>query len=245
MIKIPAKSFVPVIAILLSSIVLTFFLIFPLIARLQDIVDFYEPALNETTPTIHIKDGHIELLGHIPQRITLANGAIIFFDDTVNDSLFDAAPFRSVFIAEHEMRIRNKTRIDTVSFESVTVDDDGTILHPLEIREKLFQYRNKVFAVIAIISVVGVALLVYIMVNFAAGIGIMVDAFSNGPHSFKQMLNLSSILLLSFTIVGIIFQINSFRTIKILIILYLALTGVLVYITTFLGRRFYDLADKK
>jgi hypothetical protein len=243
MIKIPAITIVPVLAILLSSVVLTFFLILPILTWMQDFVDFYEPALNETTPTIHIKDGHIELEGHVPQQITLADGAIIFFDSTIVDTLFDSAPVRSVFIAEQEMRYKTKSGVDTLSFANIKVDDDETILDPLQVREKLFQYRDKIFTIISIIAVLCVAFVVYIVVNFAAGIGFMVDAFMSGPHTFKQMLNLSSILLLLFIFIGIIFQIDSFRSIKFLILIYLVLTGVLVYVNTILTKKIENPAE--
>jgi hypothetical protein len=245
MIRIPSKTIVPILSILLNSIVLTYFLILPLLTWLQDIVDFYEPALNETTPTIHIKDAHIEFEGSIPQQITLADGAIIFFDKTVNDSLIEAAPPRSVFIAEEELRFKTKKAvIDTVTFENIKVDEDKVVLDPIKVREKMLQYRTKVFAIIAIIAVIGMALMVYLPVNFAAGVGLMVDAFTNGPNSFKQMLNLSSILLLFVVLIGIIFRLGSFRSIKILALCYVVLTGVLIYAYTSLASQVNKMADK-
>ncbi len=237
MIKIPAKTFIPILSIVISSLILTFFLILPLLTWLQDIVDFYEPALNETTPTIVLKNGYIEFKGQIPQQITLADGVIIFFDKVVNDSLLQAAPVRSVFIAEYEMQIKTKQNIQTITFDNIKSDDDDVILEPLKVREKLLRYRTKIFVVISIVSVFFVTLFVFLLVFFAAGVGLMVDTFSNGPHTFKQMLNLSAPLLLVFILIGIIFQLVTFSDIKLMILLYILFTGVFVFLNTYLVSR--------
>lgn len=231
MIKIPSKSLIPILSILISSIVLGYLLIQPMLNRLEYYVDYYAAALNETTPIIHVKEGYIEFEGHIPQQITLADGAKIFFDTTMNDSLLEASPARSVFISETEMKIKGKNDLKAFSFENIK-SDDNDVLEPLKLKEKIYHYRNKIFTALTIANVFITILFLFLLINFAAGIGIMVDAFMNGPHTFKQTLNIAGILLLLFTLVGIIFQLGSFQYIKYMILSYLVLSGVLVYVNT-------------
>ena len=212
---------------------LSVYVVIPLMQRLDEYVELYEPALNETTPTIHVLDSRIEFEGHIPQQIILADSVQVLFDTVVNDSLFQTTPARSVFIAEDKICLKKEDDIDVLALENINID--SLVLRPLEVKKKLHQFRTLTYVIVAFMSVVFLFLIVLLVANFGAGIGIMIDAFANGPHTFKELLNVASLVLLFVILFWIIFSSGTLKNIKLALVIYFVLIAAFVYLNTLLS----------
>ena len=70
MIKLSDKKRYSLIPTFIGALIVSLYITIPLLQKIQNIVDFYEPVLNETTPTLKLHEGGIEFEGHIPQSIT-------------------------------------------------------------------------------------------------------------------------------------------------------------------------------
>lgn len=226
-----------IIPILASAVILSTSILIPLLGRLQHFVDFYAPVLNETTPTILLGDGKLDFEGHIPQRIELANGVEVFFAETVNDSLFQLSPPNSVFISKEEIWLKRTNEIKKFSLAEVQLDDEPLILRPLQLKEKLLRLRNAVFVILSVTSILAFILILVLLAYFGAGIGIMIDAFQNGPHTFAELLNWSSIFLLICALLWIIFASGTFHSIGYFFILHIGIMIAFVYLRLFSARR--------
>mgnify|MGYP006285092849 CR=1 FL=1 len=150
MVKLPTQKRYAILPIVAGSILWTIFVVMPILNYLQSLVDFYEPILNETTPTIHLYDGRIEFQGSIPQKITLANDVEVFFDSTFNDSAFQQSPVRSVFISSQTIHVKTKNETKTYSLDDIEVDSEPLVLEPLQVKEILRKYRDIAFVIISI-----------------------------------------------------------------------------------------------
>ena len=236
MVKLPTQKRYAILPIVAGSILWTIFVVMPILNYLQSLVDFYEPILNETTPTIHLYDGRIEFQGSIPQKITLANDVEVFFDSTFNDSAFQQSPVRSVFISSQTIHVKTKNETKTYSLDDIEVDSEPLVLEPLQVKEILRKYRDIAFVIISITGFFAVLVACTLIALFGAGIGIMVDAFSSGPFQFGALLNLSSLFLLAASLVWIIFGFESFADFKTVVIFYFIIFITFVYLTILLRR---------
>ncbi|MBN1466300.1 DUF1189 family protein [candidate division KSB1 bacterium] len=237
MIKLFQQKRFSIFSILVSTVIVAVFISLSLMGRLQHFVDFYEPVLNETTPTIILDDGEITFEGNIPQRIELANGVEVFFAETVNDSLFQLSPVNSVFIAKKEIWHKRSDDIKKYSLEGVRMDDGPLRLQPLQVKEKLRGLRTTAFLILLVTSIVFLFLIFMVLAYFGAGVGIMIDAFQNGPHSFAELLNWSSIFLLICALLWIIFTSRTFHSIGYFFLLHIGIMIAFVYLRLFSARQ--------
>ncbi|MBN1560308.1 DUF1189 family protein [candidate division KSB1 bacterium] len=226
-------SIIPIVA---TTVILSVYIIIPLLQRLDHYVDLYEPVLNDTTPTIILQDGKIEFEGNIPQHIELASGVEVFFAEIVNDSLFQLAPVNSVFISSQEIWHKRSDGIKKYDLQQMQIDDEPLVLQPLQLREKLHRLRNTVFVILIVTLMVGLFLILVVLAYFGAGVGIMIDAFQNGPYSFAELLNWSSIFLLLCALLWIVFTSGTVQYVGYAIIAHVTIMIVFVHVRLFARR---------
>lgn len=238
MVKLSSKKRYAIIPLLIGTLLIAIFKILPLVQYIDKLIDLYEPVLDEKLPIVQFYDGRIDIEGELPHKVTLENGAYVLFDSIYNDSLFKDLPATSLFISERDIRIKTKAEIVRLSLDKIILEDKGEsmVLEPLRLREKIQRYRNLAIIIIdaalfflIAMSLTGIALL-------AAGIGFMIDAFTQGAFTFGELLNFASFTLLFFIFLWIIFGSNSMTVLKIFVIFYFAIMTAFVYLRVFIKR---------
>lgn len=238
MLRLSPKKRYALIPVFFGTLLITVFTILPLVHSITNLIDMYEAVLNEQLPILRLYDGRIDMEGKLPQKIILENGTYVVFDTTYNDSLFRDLPANSLFISERDIRIKIKAEILTWSLDKIRIGekDEPLLLEPSKMREKIQKYRNLTLIIIGVAIFFIVAMSLISITFFAAGIGFMIDAFTQGAFSFGELLNLAAFILLFVIFLWIIFGSNSITTFKIFIIFYFAIMTAFVYLRVLLKR---------
>jgi hypothetical protein len=215
------KSYLSFLIMLLCTLFLFIIAIMPLVHKISDSVKLYYPVLESAAPTIYLDDHKLKLEGEIPQTIQLENGVTIFFDAQVNDSLLNNSPAGSVFIAENAVKIKTRSQLREIRYDKIKVDKEPLIIEPLKIKSLIDRLLSAILLITSIVLIVLVFLILYLAAVLSAGIGLMIDAFRNGPNSFTYYLNLAGLVMLAFIFINFLFGIKVFPYLKIVLISYL------------------------
>lgn len=222
MLKLLNKSSFSLLIILLCTLLLFIAAILPLAHKISNYAKLYYPLLEPTTPTIYLYDHELRLEGEIPKTIQLENGVTIFFDVQVNDSLLNGSPVGSIFIGEDAVKIKTLKELREIRYDKIKVDQAPLIIEPLKVKSLVDRLLSFILLSISLIFTILVFLLAYLVAVLSAGIGLMIDAFRDGPNSFTFYLNLAGVVMLAFILLNFLFGINVFPHWKIVLPAYLA-----------------------
>ncbi len=237
MIKLSDKKRISLLILIVSSLLLTAFYSVPFSRQLFSWLDLLDPVFNEKTPVIVLKNGSLEFDGQIPFRIALENNIRIVFDETADDSvLADARPY-SIFIATDSILFKSKKEIKRIPIEDIEIEKESVRISPVKVGRFLHKFSPLIIAAVGASFFLTLVLIFYLIALAAAGVGIMVDAFSNGPYSFGHLLNSSSLLLFLFSVIWVLFGFATIWQLRTLIIAYFLIFVTLVYWTIRSSRR--------
>jgi hypothetical protein len=207
--------------LLFCSLVLFLITILPLVHKINHKIEIYTPLLKADTPTIHLFNHRLKLNGEIPKTIELANGIMVYFDVQVNDSLINASPAGSVFIAEDAIKIKTKTEIKEFNCSEIEIDKEPIIIEPLKVKGVINSLSSIIMVITGLLFTTFTFMLLYLAVAFSAGIGLMIDTFRDGPYSFTFFMSLSSLFLLAFILAYFLLNIKALLSLKIFALIYL------------------------
>lgn len=216
-------------AIVLAALFLDIFEIFPIGSKIVDIIKLYRPILNTDTPTLTLENGGLKIEGNIPSQIHIENGIFCYFDSTFNDTVFKSSPKNSLFITPQSVYIQKEDSVKVIDLSNIQLDKPLEI-NPDRIASAIDSWL-KIFLVVFFIIGVIVSLFLLLLISFfGAGFGTMIDAFKNGPFSFKNLFCFSSFFTLLMVIIWIIIGFSTFSQFKFYLLAHYLIFCGLVYL---------------
>jgi len=190
-------------------------LILPHLTRAFRYLHLYYPALTEQTPTLLLYDHKLDFIGHVPAVIELDKKIRLFFGTQPNDSLYNSSAVGSLYFDSQVIKIKFRHKVHEINFDHVNVNDEEPLeIKPVAIRKLIDKFaRFTVFFIILVIFP-ALLLLVHLFALFLAGMGLMFDAFRNGPFAFIEYLGLASSFIFIFVLALSVIGIPSFQALK-------------------------------
>ena len=217
--------------ILACSCMIAAFYGFSCFGEMSSTLELLGPVFDEKTPVVILQSGSIEFDRPVPYHLTLENGVEIFFDETADDSVFAGTRPYSLFIAKDQILFKTKKEIKKIAVDDIEIEKEPFEVNPVRAGRFLHKFFPLIFAVAVLLSFLALFLIFYLIAAIAAGMGIMIDAFSNGPYSFGALLNGSSLLLLLFSLIWLLFGLSTIEHLRLLLIAYFFIFTMLVYST--------------
>jgi hypothetical protein len=171
--------------------------------------------------TVIIDDNTVSLEGKVPSIIELESGNAVLLHTEPDTLLLKTYPNPSFLVTEFALFYRGASKITVYSFEdsNIRIEDQRLELTPQVLRSKLDRHLVPFLTILAIVSIVLFFLVLLSLALFAAGIATVIDAFTNGPFTYLQFYNLSSLAL--FLLVSVIVILLRLRQLQAIQVLYL------------------------
>lgn len=214
-----------------SAVILSFFIFRPILHQVYSVVDLYYQSLQADTPTVKLYHHRLEFDGVIPTTIRQENGVTLFFDHQANDSLLAASATWSVYIAQDFIKIKTPAKIRELPINQISVEDnEPLVLEPLKLKRLIARFLTLLKWGGGLLVAVSTLAMLYLIAAISAGIGLMIDAFRNGPNDFTFYFGLGAVLVLIYTVLRVVVPANvPFRlTALSYLIVYLALSYLIV-----------------
>ena len=232
--KLARKNFLFPLLLFVNTVII--FLVWerPTINSTLYFIDLYRSALREPMPDITFLKRGIRLVGELPVVIHLRDSVDVIFDQQADSLQLLSRKKGSILIRDDYLFYRTESGVRTFALESITIDSVRT-MSPDQLRRKVDKYYIPAVTAIYVATIV-MSLLAILLINlFGAGIGVIVDAFTEGPFSYRQMLNVAGFLL--FLWIALLAGLHAFLPIgRYLAVLFLAGYFVSVAVVVRLGR---------
>ena len=191
--------------------------ILPFTRQLHHFIQLYSPVLDSDIPQLTLAEHELRIRGDLPKIVELENDVQVIFHEEIIDSLFADVPAQSVYISSRHLWYKTATDTIKLSFESIQAEEDSVQIQPAKIKGFLNRYSSLIIWGMPIVLFPFSLLLFYLISLFFGGIGIMIDAFQNGPYSFSIYLNLGSLVVFLFLILWFGLQLSSATHLAILV----------------------------
>lgn len=230
---IPQNNKKPVILILLIVQIGIVFFVWgqPALRSLLSTTELIRTALKGPVPTITLLSKGISLEGQLPTRIHLRDNIWLIFDTSADSTeLLSCAP-RSIWLSNDRLLYRTKEGVRSFDLNKITSDAPPKTFTGKEIRDKFEKYYRPGKTLIFVLSVFTALIFLFLLVLIGGGIGIIVDAFKEGPSTYGQMVLLSAKILTIWVIIaaGVKFAgIFSLRMLAAFLFLYLISVALFV-----------------
>lgn len=226
------KKSVSFLLILFTVLILTISVCVSLFIKISSGFELLDPIFQPSTPSVVLLKGELLIDGTMPHTVVLENGVIVMFAEMADSVLIANSPRGSVSIGQD--RICFKWLNDVKSIDASEIDTPGNrdriVLDPVSIGAFLQRFSASLFVLGAIVIFLLFALLLYLLVMLLSGIGIMIDAFSNGSFTFTQMSGMASVFVLVSSIIWLsIFEIWGIGITRRILLFLIILFGLFVY----------------
>jgi|GEM_PF-3044097 len=196
------KKYLFFLLLLPALLTAVFFIMFPLAYKVHDYVTLYRQALVEPFPAIRLMDGKLEFVDPVPVNITIGDAVQIICDtlpDTVN---FSNAVQNSILISEYFIMIKSHdNKVEKIDLTKMNINDEPVYVDPYQVSHFIDSRAKTILRFSIIMSIVIFYLFLLLLTTVGAGIGVMVDAFSQSKISFLPLLNISGFIVMLYTIV--------------------------------------------
>lgn len=194
----------PVILVLLIvQIAIVFFILEqPVLRNLLSTTELIRTALNGPVPTITLLQKGISLEGELPVRIQLRDNIWLIFDTFADSSEFLAYAPRSTWLSNDKLLFRTKKGIASFDLNKVSSSDSPKTYSGKEIHDKFEKYYRPGKTLIFVLSIFITSVLLFFLVLLGGGVGLIIDAFKDGPSTYGQMVLLSAQLLTVWVIIA-------------------------------------------
>ncbi|HPG37780.1 MAG TPA: DUF1189 family protein [bacterium] len=183
-----------------------FFIILPLANKVHDYVTLYRQALVEPFPAIRLMDGKLEFVDPVPVNITIGDAVQIICDtlpDTVN---FSNTVQNSILISEYFIMIKSHdNKVEKIDLTKMNINDEPVYVDPYQVSHFIDNRAKTIIRFVIIMLFIIFYLFLLILTTVGAGIGVMVDAFSQSKISFLPLLNISGIVVTFYTMITSLF----------------------------------------
>ena len=189
--------------IFINSLLVFFIWQYPNVMDLKNSVDTYREAISEDMPSIRFADDGIDFLGILPYTKELRNGVIVHIDNDIDTVLFKSFPEKSIWLSEDTLFYRRHSDITKISLKSIH-SDPPEVYTGAEIKLKVEKSFDMLFTV-GLLILLGLTFLVLLLLTLlGAGMGSIVDAFSEGPYNYKHMLKIASFFQFVWLLVAVV-----------------------------------------
>ncbi|MDZ7722117.1 MAG: DUF1189 family protein [candidate division KSB1 bacterium] len=192
------------ISALVSALFITGMIIVPASQKINDYISIYRPLFDADSPRILLMEDGVDLQGDLPSRVTLDNGVQVLFDHKPDSSRFADTPRYSLFFTPDELWYQGKTGIRSFDLDGLTSEDDTTVVNTAEMGRKIDHYSQIILISAAFTLTVLIFILNFLLIAFAGGIGIMLDAFGDGNLDYSDTLNIAALFYLPMVILAVL-----------------------------------------
>ncbi len=189
-------------ALLFSTFIFFYFRVLPFSVKIEKVFQRYYPLLQTQTPTLELQNKHLTFRGNVPQTVHLDDGVVVVFAPKGDVPLPDDAAEGSAQISETAVRCLTAKGWKEFFFENLNIEKDPLVIEPIEVKKWVDRFLNKVKIGLTVSAFAGLFLLFSVTALLAAAIGFVIDAFRNGPYSFKFYFG-SAVLLLTVFIITV------------------------------------------
>jgi hypothetical protein len=231
-----AKIVVPLLVII-NSLLLFFVWQVPIMDRLKEYVELYREAISENVPSIKISEDGLEFLGTFPYTKVLKNSIVVTIDNKIDTVKFKTFPAKSIWLNNDTLLYRGKSILKIIPLNDIK-GDSTTVITGQQINQKVDKFFYIAFNVAKILLFFSTLLIVFLLVLFGAGMGSVVDAFSDGPFKYKDMLTIAS--WLQFMWIGVAIGGKYFGVLSMSAII----PFLIIYILTIMAYVYYLLKKK-
>jgi len=228
---VPTKKGFSFILLVACALSLTTIYSIPIFRKADSLLILLAPVFDEQTPVVILESGSLQFDKPIPYEIELDNGVRIFFQNSADSTQLSTLPAYSLCIARDTIMFKIKDRVKTIAVSEIEINSDKgkMVLNPVKIGLFLERFSAGFIFLSGILLFLLFLLVLSLIALFAAGIGIMIDAFSNGPYSFQSLFAGAAVLMMALTVIWIIFRFSSFAQLRTSLIIYFAVFWGLVY----------------
>ena len=194
-------------------------------------VELYRKAFDAPLPEIIVHSKGITLDGKLPTRIRLRDNIWLIFDTYTDSTEFLSCAPRSIWISNDLLLYRTEKSIKTFKTKNISSDDPPETISGKKIHDKFEKYYRpgKFFLNTFLILVTFISL--FLLMLLGGGVGIIIDAFREGPGTYAQMLHLAGRILTVWVIIAAGIEragIFSFKMLGAFLLLYLLSIALLV-----------------
>ena len=200
---VPTKKGFSFILLVACALSLTTIYSIPIFRKADSLLILLAPVFDEQTPVVILESGSLQF----------------------------TLPAYSLCIARDTIMFKIKDRVKTIAVSEIEINSNKgkMVLNPVKIGLFLERFSAGFIFLSGILLFLLLLFVLSLIVLFAAGIGIMIDAFSNGPYSFQSLFAGAAVLMMALTVIWIIFGFSSFAQLRTSLIIYFAVFWGLVY----------------
>ena len=189
--------------IIVNTLFLFLSLEYPAVGKLKDHLSIYREAVSEDMPSIELSEEGIIFVGNLPYTKVLRNGIIFTIDNGVDTVKLKSFPQKSIWLSNHTFLYRKTSKIVHVPLDSINIEMSGSYTGQ-DIEHKVDKFFGPIFTIILIFLFAATLLFIFLLILVGAGMGSIVDTFSNGPYGYKQLLKIASLVQLIWIIIAFV-----------------------------------------
>lgn len=184
-----------ILALFLGALLLYVRYIDPLVQLVDELFLFYSPVFDGEAPNLVLQNKQITFIGDLPKTITLESGAVVSFGYEPHDSLLNAAPPGSIFFSPKSVSIKTAHKTRTFDLQTVNIEKENLVVDFFKLG--LWLHRSIFWLKLATAFAFSAAafIILALLDLFFGAVGLVIDAFRNGPYSFRYYLGYAALYL--------------------------------------------------
>lgn len=184
-----------VLALFLGALLLYVRYIDPYVQSVDELLTVYSPVFNGEAPNLSLQDKQIKFIGDVPKTFILEQGIIVSFDHETNDSLLNAAAPGSIFFSHRSVKLKTSHKVHVFDIEKLEIEKDNAVIDFFKLGvwldRTLFWLKLGAAFLFSLLAF----LILCLLDLFFGAIGLIIDAFRNGPYSFRYYLGYAALYL--------------------------------------------------
>ncbi len=174
----------------------------PALRNLLSTTELFRKALKEPIPTITILSKGISLDGKLPTRIRLKDNIWLIFDTHADSIKFLSCAPRSIWLSNDLLLYRTEKGVKSFDMKKISSNDPPKTYSGKELYDKFEKYYQLGKALVVALVIFTTFIFLLLLMLLGGGVGIIIDAFKEGPSTYGQMVLLSAALLTVWVIIA-------------------------------------------
>ncbi|NOY59364.1 MAG: DUF1189 domain-containing protein [Calditrichaeota bacterium] len=198
------KKLITLSLLLINVLVIFFVWEHPAMRNLLSTVELYRKAFDAPLPEIIVHSKGITLDGKLPTRIRLRNNIWLIFDTYADSTEFLSCAPRSIWISNDLLLYRTVKGIKTFKMKNIRSDDPPETIsgEKIHVHDKFEKYYRPGKLLLNAFLILSTFISLFLLMLLGGGVGIIIDAFREGPATYAQMLHLAGRILTVWVIIA-------------------------------------------
>jgi len=155
----------------------------------------YSPAFNKEAPDITLTGRGFVFDPDQRSEHRLADGSLWIFDSAADTSGFASLPAGSVMLSRQALHYRTPSRVKSFYLGNISVQNEKVTLAPAQVRAALDRYTPAALWLLGALVIVLLCAAILVLSLLMAGLGAIIDGFSNGPFDYSRLYHRALLIL--------------------------------------------------